>query len=55
MVTGIEVVVMGIEMGGVVRDEVGIGSVTEVEKGSVVDVEMGSVMDVEKGCEIGEL
>ena len=41
-------VVIGIEVGGVLRGEVGIGSVTEVEIGSVV-------VAVEKGSEIGEL
>ena len=46
--SGVEVVVMGMEVGGVLRGEVGMGSVTEVVIGAVV-------VAVESGSEIGEL
>ena len=42
------VVVIGVEVGGVLRGEVAIGSVTVVEMGSVT-------VAVEKGLEIGDL
>ena len=45
--SGVEVVVMGMEVGGVLRGEVGMGSVIEVVIGAVV-------VAVEKGSEIGE-